>query len=405
LGCVEEREQDALLAFCDRHQLTGLLSRLPGLSPCLREAVQRRLEANGKRLARIETEIFEVCARLERDSIPYLMLKGLAQRQACLPDARIRVQYDLDLYCPQACVTQAWEVIRRAGYSPLATRPDESTDHLVPLIRKTAWRWRGDYFDPDIPLTVELHFRFWDEATEGFPAPGTQFFWERRTRTQIAGSSIPVLHPADALAYSALHLLRHLLRGSLRVCHVWELAYQLDSQALSDAFWREWARLHPRGLRQLEAISFYLASAWFACRLSQEAEEEIRRLPNGVERWFEQYAASPVENLFHPNKDELALHVVLLEGSPARRRVVLKRLLPRCLPAGPTTAHMPEGAVTAALRWRMRLAYAREVWRRAWRHLRTFPGAVCCVLGALHVARRGGQPAASRRRRAQRKAP
>lgn len=405
LGFLEQREAGTLLEFCDRNQLTGLLSRLPGLPPWLREAVERRLEANQKRLARIQPEIFEICERLERESIPYLMLKGLAQQHACLPHSRYRVQYDLDLYCPQACVTQAWEAIRRAGYSPLAARPGGPTDHLVPLIRKTAWQWRGDYFDPEIPLSVELHFRFWDEATEGFPAPGTESFWERRTRRQIAGRSIPVLHPADALAYSALHVLRHLLRGSLRVCHVWELAYQLDAEASNDTFWQEWARWHPRGLQQLEAISFRLAWAWFACRLSPVAEEAIRRLPAAVGHWFKRYAASPVENFFHPNKDELALHVALLEGSSEQRRIVLRRLFPRRLPAGPTTAHMPEAEVTAAVRWRTRLSYAHEVWHRAWRHLRTFPRAVWCVLEALRVARPGGQPAASRTRRAQRKAP
>jgi len=407
LGFVEQREADSLLAFCDRNQITGLLSRFPELPPWLREAVARRLEANGKRRARIEAEVFEVCEVLDRDSVPYLMLKGLTQRPASVPDSRFRVQYDLDLYCPEVCVAGAWEALRRTGYAPLGARTRGPTDHLVPLIRKTAWQWRGDYFDPDIPLTVELHFRFWDEATEGLPAPGTEDFWERRTRMPISGRSIAVLHAADALAYSALHLLRHLLRGSLRVCHVWEMAYQLDSDADDHMFWQEWARLHPRELRQLEAISFLLARAWFACRLAPELEEEIRRLPPAVQHWFERYSASPVENLFHPNKDELALHVALLEGRAGRRRVVLGRLLPRRLPAGPATAHMPETALTAAVRWRARLDYAREVSRRAWHHMRTFPRAVWCVLQALRAARQAGwgQPAASRRRRAQRNAP
>jgi hypothetical protein len=390
LGLVEQWKADSLLAFCDRNQITGLLSRFPELPPWLGEAVAHRLEANRKRLARIEAEVFEVCEVLDRNFVSYLMLKGLTQRQASVPEPPYRVPYDLDLYCPEICVKEAWEALRRSGYAPLSPQSTRPTDHLVPLIRKTAWQWKGDYFDPDIPLTVELHFRFWDEATEGFPAPGTENFWERRTCMQIAGRSVPVLHAADALAYSALHVLRHLLRGSLRVCHVWELADQLHSDAGNHIFWQEWARLHPRELRQLEAMSFCLARAWFACRLAPELEEEICRLPPAVRHWFEQSSASPVESFFHPNKDELALHVVLLEGRAARRRVVLERLLPRRLPAGPTTAHMPESALTVAVRWRTRLGYAREVWRRAWHHLRTFPRAVWCVLKALRVAPRGG---------------
>ena len=47
------------------------------------------------------------------------------------------------------------------------------------LIRKTGWKWREDYFDPEMPTAVELHFAFWNERAEcsndGFLVPLTGF--------------------------------------------------------------------------------------------------------------------------------------------------------------------------------------------------------------------------------------
>ena len=55
---------------------------------------------------------------------------------------------------------------------------DFPTDHLPVLIRRTGWEWRGDFFDPDIPMGVELHFQFWNPRLERLPAPDTDRFDE-----------------------------------------------------------------------------------------------------------------------------------------------------------------------------------------------------------------------------------
>src|SRR6266545_2437176 len=110
------------------------------------------------------------------------------------------------------------------------------------MILKTGWEWKGDYFDTEIPLSLDLHFRLWDAETERFLAPGVEEFWDRRTA--------PVLHRADALGCTALHLLRHLLRSNLRVYHVYELAYFLETHAADDAFWFG-CRPHPAAAEPL----------------------------------------------------------------------------------------------------------------------------------------------------------
>ena len=133
------------------------------------------------------------------------------------------------------------------------------TDHLPALVLKTGWQWRGDFFDPKIPLPVELHIQFWNEKQERFAAPGTEDFPKRRT-------AWPALHPADAAAYAALHVLRHVLTGSVRIFHVYELAAMLHARSDDAAFWTEWRSLHPPELRRLEALSFQLAREWFGGR-------------------------------------------------------------------------------------------------------------------------------------------
>src|SRR5208337_5469908 len=88
-------------------------------------------------------------------------------------------------------------------------------------------QWRGDFYDPDMPLSIELHFRLWDQQTERFAAGELDCFWERRQARELEGLRFTGLHPADAIAYSALHALRHLLRGDPRLFHIYELAWLL----------------------------------------------------------------------------------------------------------------------------------------------------------------------------------
>ena len=108
-------------------------------------------------------------------------------------------------------------------------------------------------------------------------------------------------------------------------------------------------------LRRLEAIAFRLARAWFGCALGPVAEDEVSGLPARVEEWFEAFAFSPLESEFHPNKDELWLHLALLDSARDKLAVVRRRLLPQ-LPGPVDAVCIPREQLT--LRRRM-LKYAR----------------------------------------------
>ena len=59
----------------------------------------------------------------------------------------MRTQYDIDLYCPAEMIEALRQTALAMGYEALENRERFPTDHLPPMIRKTGWEWKGDYFD------------------------------------------------------------------------------------------------------------------------------------------------------------------------------------------------------------------------------------------------------------------
>jgi hypothetical protein len=241
------------------------------------------------------------------------------------------------------------------------------------MIRKTGWRWRGDYFDPDFPASLELHFRLWNPGIERFGPAGLEAFWGRREERELDGHKFWTLARADALAYACLHLLRHLFRGHLRAYQMLEVARFLERHADHDQFWAEWHRTHEPSLRRLEAICFAWARDWFDCRLAAAASEEVDALPGRLRRWIEEYSSAPLDALWYPNKDELWLHLSLLESGRDKAAVLLRRLAPVRL-SGPVEAvHVPDEHKTWRRRAEARLRYGVFLCGRVLWHIRALP--------------------------------
>jgi len=339
----------------------------------VRERVDENAVKNIARLRGIEEVYRMLAGRLTTAGIPFVALKGITHSALFGGNPENRVQYDIDVFTPDETVFAARDLLMACGYEPIEGMEALPTDHLPALIRKTGWEWRGDFFDVEIPLRVELHFRFWNEALERLPAPGAAEFWSRRTVRHAAGTGLPMLNPADALGYAALHLLKHVLQGSAQAFQVYEIASMLDSQAECGAFWNHWRALHSPELRRLEAVAFRLAQAWFGCRTSPAIDEEIDQLPEATKIWFDRFGMSPAIRVFHANKDELWLHLSLLDAPRDRWSVVRRRLLPTRLPAFSHTAHIPKEQITVRQRvrqWRRWITYTAS---RVRHHMVSFP--------------------------------
>lgn len=348
LSTLNDGERVAGLDFC-HHAGLALLVR-----DVLPEATARDAANNLLRL-RVLEETYRRLAGLPMD---FVALKGITQCALFGIRPEDRAQSDIDLYCPRETVEAARDVLMAAGYLPIAGLEAFPTDHLPALMHPTSWKWRDDFFDPEMPLAIELHFQFWNPHLERLPAEGVDAFWTRRVRRPVGGADLAVLSPTDAVAYAALHLLKHVLHGSTRAFHVYEIASFLHGHAEDAAFWTEWRTLHSATLRRLQTVGFLLAEAWFGCRLAQAVREEAERLPAATRVWFEEFATSPAVQRFRPNKDELWLHLSLLDSKLDTLRVARRRLIPSNLPP-------PARATSTASR---RAVYAAWFWARLRHH-------------------------------------
>jgi hypothetical protein len=354
LAAIPSAKWSEFLTLCDEaHISLALAARCGDAAP---QELRARLARNAARHERILAAHREIAATLQAHNLEFLVLKGLTHAGLWNNAAKHRPQYDIDLYIPAPGTDGAVRALESLGYS-VCEEESKGSDHLPVMVRRTGWRWRGDYFDPDQPLAAEVHFRFCNPSL-GFEARGAESFWERRRVAEFDGVRLPALHPMDALHYACWHAARHLLRGSLRILHVYELAFFLDRSSSDHAFWKDWG---DTGVA--EGIAFRLASEWFGCRMHQAAQQCARGLPPDVERWFQLFAFSPIHAVTRPNKDEVFLQLCL-----ARNRAG-ERLLPRHLPGFWLDAH--DRDENLVLRLRRRFGHARFIASRAVHHART----------------------------------
>lgn len=275
--------------------------------------------ANRARLARVRAVTEEVLNALP-DAV---LLKGFARASEYVPDAECRMHYDVDLYAPDAA-DRAAQLLRERGFEPVTDRESRDTGHLAPMVRPTSWKWRGDFFDLETPVHVEIHRRLWTPEFEGFALSGVEAFWDRRER---CGAYL-TLSRHDSLAHRAMHLLRHLLRGDFRAIGIYEIAYFVHQSRNDDLFWSTWTRLHSDELQRAQAVGFGLARRWFGCAMHSTASAAVDVLPRPVRDWILQHAASPAQSFFTPNKYELALHFALVDSATSRMRIAARRLIP-----------------------------------------------------------------------------
>ena len=316
------------------------------------------LDRNALRVERIAETYREIAPAFD-----HVVLKGFTHVPDFTDDPRLRVQYDLDLYVPQAQREIARDALQKLGYEPIGGMEKLAMDHLPTMVRKTGWQWRGDYFDPELPPAVEVHFRFWDSPTEHLEVEGLDQFWDRRERSR--------LNLVDRLGYASLHLTRHLLRGNVRPSHVWEIARFLDTHREPD-FWTRWLDLHSPSLRRIQAVAFLLAQRWFACSLPDAAAAEIAKLPPRVHQWFEVFGWSPMDAYFKPNKHELWLHTSLLDSAGDRFDVLRRRLIPASIPGPVDGVHVPKEKMTVTRRITRSVRNGAYAASRAAHHLKLF---------------------------------
>lgn len=328
---LSDNQWTNLLAVCDSAHLTLQIAQLPmeEFPLWVVERLKTNLADNALRFERIKATYREAARALGSAGVEHVVIKGFTQSPDYVADPRFRSQSDIDIFCPAESIDAANRALQAIGYSPSPLRVSyASADHLPTLVRLGDWQWKGNPFDPEMPLSIELHFCLWNEHVSRICVPDAASFWERRTKREVDGLSFPCLSSVDHLAHLSLHILRNLIGSDWIVHHVRELAFFLHSHADDDTFWCEWQKTHSLSLRSLQAIAIYYARAWFDCRLHPSAAAEIDRIPVTRQRSLHLFAGSALEHMFHQNKDCLWLHLSLLSSSWDKWNVIRRALIP-----------------------------------------------------------------------------
>ena len=330
---LEDEDWMRLLEFCDLAHLTLPLSRvqITAAPEWVRQRLEQNLSDNARRFEHLKAVYLEAAAALGRAGVSHMVLKGFTQSPDYVKDPRLRLQSDIDFYCPQEDVEKAQSALMKIGYQPDEGR-DIHADHLPGLTRRGTWKWRGNAYDPDMPLGIEVHFCFWNDAASLIEIPEVERFWDRRVIRRLEKMEFQALHPIDQLGFLALHIVRGVMSGDWVIHHVHELATFLHHRTRDVEFWSQWHETHSANLRRMEALAFSLARKWFSCSLPEVAHVEIDRLPPGQKRWLDRYGGAPLEAMFRHNKDGRLLQLLLTRSKTSRQSVLRKVMVPALMP-------------------------------------------------------------------------
>ena len=332
---LSDTEWHSLLRFCELAHLTLPLAQLSlnRVPAWVTQRLQANVSDNALRFLRVQATYREVARALDQAGVEHIVIKGFTQAPDYVPHPHLRVQSDLDLCCPPDQLDRARSALEAIGYRSDTREDYGRADHSPTMIRPGKWTWRGNAFDPEMPLSVELHFCLWNNDTALFPIPETDQFWHRRIARSVAGLDFPALDPIDHLGHLTLHILRNILSRDTIVHHVYELASFLDAHAADDAFWTAWKTTHTDSLRAREAIAFYHARLWFRCDIHPAVREQIDALPPRQTSWLERFGSSALEVMFHEIKDAVWLHMTLLDTPLSKLTLLRRSFLPNRVPS------------------------------------------------------------------------
>ena len=371
LSSFNDDQWRELLPMMDRARLTlAFAQQLHSGIPCW---VQERLSSNLAHTAqnweRVRSAYREAAATLDAKGVDYLVLKGFTQTPDFVPEGELRWQSDIDFYVPPDQIASAVAALREIGYVPYSPgEPNQYADHVPTMLRFGTWQWRCDWYDPETPPAIEVHFCFWNEPVSSIAIPEFDEFWKRRRVRASHELIFPALQHLDHLAYFAMHILRDIFNEDIRPNRLRELGTFLDGHASGDAFWKEWTTAYSPRLRSMQAVAFALAGAWFSCNISDTVLSEIDSLPTLVRVWIERCGCTPLEAQFRRSRNGRLLQRLFAETPEARRKILWRALVPDRIPGPAKVASRETHASLPALPKRISrfLDYPLYIVSRAW---------------------------------------
>ena len=147
----------------------------------------------------VDEQIAELAVELERDRVPYLILKGPALARLLYRADEQRGYIDVDVLVAPASLTRTRESLQRLGYSRTNVR---GIDDFMGVLHSEEWYRR----EPDGGL-VDLHWRL--AGCDAAPELVWMALQESHESAEIGGRSLPVPGRPALAMHAALHAAQH----------------------------------------------------------------------------------------------------------------------------------------------------------------------------------------------------
>ena len=141
-----------------------------------------------------------VATELEKNGLPFFVLKGLPLAQQLYGDIGLRPSSDIDLLIRPSDFKQVHRLLIHIGFQ--ATRPSRK-------ICRGFFLWQKDmtYTHPDHPSKVDLHWRF--DRNPSWNQIDFEALWQQHETATMSGVTLPVLGKNDNLLYLCQHGAKH----------------------------------------------------------------------------------------------------------------------------------------------------------------------------------------------------
>jgi hypothetical protein len=356
----------------------------------------KNLQDQTDRHVLISREFLEWNRLLQEEKIRYICLKGLTVFPDFVDDSIHHIQSDHDFLVHPVDLKRANAAFLGLGFEALDSHSGLSVDHLPTLIKSSGWQWKGNFYDPEIPRAIELHFRLWDAEFEGISINSLEGVWQDLIVREVSGIRIPVLSRQDALTYAVMHAFRHLLRNDLRLSHLYELAFFLNRSATDISFWNTFGEKLKQCATSLKvaAAMFQLARHCFEPEVSPFVHELVaRHLTLASQLWIKKYGRREALSSYRQSKSGLFLQITFASTRREGWSKIRKKLLPQHLPPKYLGIKIPEGQKTTLQRSREAFHFLGQICKRSIFHACSLLVFVIRLpLWNLSVSRLQGQP-------------
>jgi len=154
---------EAFISLAFRHRVFPLIyqslkrqNAITVPAPIL-EQLKTACQANVFRMMCMTTEMERIVDRLQRESIPAIVLKGPVLGRKLYGDAMLRPSKDIDLLIAPDCLAKAHRLMLQSGYRCKTPFSDFSSPTLTRALIRTNHHF--EYQGVEKPVLIELHWR------------------------------------------------------------------------------------------------------------------------------------------------------------------------------------------------------------------------------------------------------